>query len=301
VQPELPDRRWRPGRSPRSAGHGAVELDQSILGGQSKGKQSGLQRQGSGHDRRRTHAAWPHPVPVNGQILFSCGRGRRTDPRVRTRRPPAGREADDCSQPPGRSRGVVQRSVVVTSAMASLVTTTRPFPGLGSVELVGKRTVPGRGRPRSGRWSQHERRRCGRSTVLRQCRRYREREDLEGVSCSVKLGDRRQGDGGTADRGEEQLAPAVCLDDGRPPQRLERVMLQSSTHTAAPCLSSAGLPAHWRTWLPPQRERVACKYDTRASRGPGAVRTVCASAAFMLPGIAKSDLVRRGGERRHVG
>ena len=139
---------------------------------------------------------------------------------------PAGREADDCSQPPGRSRGVVQRSVVVTSAMASLVTTTRPFPGLGSVDLVGKRTVLGRGRPRSGRWSQHERRGCGRSTVLRQCRRYREREDLEGVSCSVKLGDRRQGDGGTADRGEEQLAPAVCLDDGRPPQRLERVMLR---------------------------------------------------------------------------
>ena len=41
AQPELPDRRWRPGRSPRSAGHGVVELDQSILGGQSKGKKGG--------------------------------------------------------------------------------------------------------------------------------------------------------------------------------------------------------------------------------------------------------------------
>jgi hypothetical protein len=224
--------------------------------------------------------------------------GSTNSPRVRTRRPPAGwsrsRRLLATARPIPRRH---QRSVVVhfgdglagdhDSAVAR---------GSGRSSLCGKRTVPGRGRHRSGRWNQHERRWCGRSTVLRQCRQYREREDLE-VSGFIKLGDRGQGDGGTADRWRGTVGPDRLPRRWSTPAATGPCSARSSPQPAAPCWSSAGfrlIGVHGCL-------RNEGGWRASTTLAPPAVRTVCANAAFMLPGNTKSDAVRRGGERRHIG
>jgi hypothetical protein len=110
-----------------------------------------------------------------------------------------------------------------TPAIAALVTTTRPLPWLGSVELM---------------WQ----------------------EDSSGPP-------------------EASMTPAVCLDDGRPPQRLERVMLRHQRRQqrrvgrrlafrligVRGCLRNA---RGWRasTTLAPSAVRVLCEPRARARR-----------------------------------